>query len=49
MVIRPFSPALPEVSIVVGMPAVRPSPHAETFARVLREVASETKARGRGK
>jgi LysR family hca operon transcriptional activator len=49
MVIRPFSPALPEVSIVVGMPAVRPSPHAETFARVLREVAGAAKARARGK
>ncbi len=45
MVIRPFSPALPEVSIVVGTPAARPNPHAETFGRVLREVAGETKGR----
>ena len=49
MVIRPFSPSLPEVSIVVGVPAVRPSPHAETFARLLREVAGEAKAKARSR
>jgi LysR family hca operon transcriptional activator len=49
MVIRPFSPSLPDISIVVGMPAVRPSPHAETFSRLLREVADENKARPRSR
>lgn len=37
LVLRPFSPALPEIIVNMGMPAVRPSPHAETFARLLRE------------
>lgn len=45
MVIRPFAPALPDIAILLGMPSVRPSPHAETFARLLREVADEAKAR----
>lgn len=47
MVIRPFSPALPDISVVVGVPAVRPNPHAETFSRLLREVARETRGRRR--
>lgn len=37
--IRHFSPALPGAIIQIGMPAVRPNPHAETFARLLREAA----------
>jgi DNA-binding transcriptional LysR family regulator len=45
MVMRPFSPALPGISISLGLPAVRPNPHAETFARLLREVVQE---QGRG-
>jgi DNA-binding transcriptional LysR family regulator len=45
MVMRPFSPALPGVSITLGLPAVRPNPHAEMFARLLREVVQE---QGRG-
>lgn len=45
MVMRPFSPALPGISITLGVPAVRPNPHAESFARLLREVVQE---QGRG-
>jgi len=37
LVTRPFSPVLPEVSVAMGLPAVRPNPHAETFARFLRD------------
>lgn len=37
--LRPFSPALPDVVIVAGRPADRPNPHAETFAKLLREEA----------
>jgi len=44
MVMRPFSPSLQEVSILVGMPAVRPNQHAETFSRLLREEVDRAKA-----
>ncbi len=37
LVTRPFSPAPPDVSVKLGLSAVRPNPHAETFARLLRE------------
>ncbi len=37
LVARPFSPALPDAVVRIGFPAVRPNPHAETFARLLRE------------
>ena len=47
MVMRPFSPAFPEIAILLGMPSVRPNPHAETFALMLREVAVEAQARPR--
>jgi len=47
LVMRPFSPALPDVIILAGLPADRPNPHAETFARLLREEAERTKGRGR--
>ena len=47
MVMRPFSPAFPDIAILLGMPSVRPNPHAETFARMLREVAVEAQARPR--
>lgn len=39
LVMRPFSPALPDVVILAGLPADRANPHAETFARLLREAA----------
>jgi LysR family hca operon transcriptional activator len=37
LVSRPFSPALPDIAVQLGLPAARPNPHAETFARLLRE------------
>lgn len=37
--LRTFSPALPDVVILAGLPADRVNPHAETFARLLREAA----------
>ena len=41
--VRPFSPALPDIVILAGLPADRSSPHAETFVRLLRaEVARPT-------
>lgn len=43
LVARPFSPALPDIAVKVGLPAVRPNPHAETFARLLREAAGRAK------
>lgn len=42
LVTRPFSPALPPVVVAMGLPAVRPNAHAETFARLLREEMSRT-------
>jgi LysR family transcriptional regulator, benzoate and cis,cis-muconate-responsive activator of ben and cat genes len=36
LVTRPFSPALPDVAVQIGLPAVRANPHAETFAKLLR-------------
>ncbi len=47
LVMRPFSPALPEVVILAGLPADRPNPHAETFAKLLREEADKLKAKSR--
>ncbi len=46
LISRPFSPALSEVSVKVGLPAVRPNPHAETFARLLREEVGRQKSVG---
>jgi LysR family hca operon transcriptional activator len=45
LVTRPFSPALPDSAVQMGLPAVRPNPHAETFARLLRGEAERTKPR----
>ncbi len=39
LVARPFVPKLPSVPIVIGLPALRPKPHAETFAHLLIEEA----------
>jgi LysR family hca operon transcriptional activator len=47
LVTRPFSPALPETSVKIGMPELRPNPHAATFARLLREEALRVQATGR--
>ena len=43
LVSRPFSPALPAITVHLGLPAVRPNPHAETFARLLRAEAERGK------
>jgi DNA-binding transcriptional LysR family regulator len=43
LVTRPFSPALPYTSVKIGLPAVRPNPHAERFARLLHEEAKRAK------
>ena len=37
LVARPFAPMLPTASVMIGLPALRPNPHAETFARMLLE------------
>jgi DNA-binding transcriptional LysR family regulator len=39
LVARPFSSLLPSVALVVGLPSLRPKPHAETFARLLAAAA----------
>jgi len=39
LVMRPFSPKLPVAPVLIGLPATRPKPHAETFARLLIEEA----------
>ncbi len=39
LVLRRFSPALPDIVVNVGLPADRPNPHAERFAALLREAA----------
>ena len=43
LIARPFSPALPDIAVLLGLPAVRPNPHAETFARLLRSEAARAK------
>jgi len=35
LVARPLSPKLPSVPVMIGLPALSASPHAETFARIL--------------
>ncbi|HEY0947483.1 MAG TPA: LysR family transcriptional regulator [Opitutaceae bacterium] len=45
LVMRPFSPALAAIVIKLGLSAVRPSPHAEIFTRLLREEATRLKSR----
>jgi DNA-binding transcriptional LysR family regulator len=43
LVTRPFSPVLPDVTVKMGLPAVRPNPHAERFAQLLRGEADRVK------
>lgn len=43
LVTRPFSPALSPLVVMLGVPAVRPNQHAETFAELLREEVGPTK------
>lgn len=37
LIARPFAPMLPSALVMMGIPASRPNPHAETFARMLIE------------
>jgi LysR family transcriptional regulator, benzoate and cis,cis-muconate-responsive activator of ben and cat genes len=37
LVSRPFAPMLPSAAVMIGLPALRPNRHAETFARMLLE------------
>ncbi|MGL4399167.1 MAG: LysR family transcriptional regulator [Luteolibacter sp.] len=39
LVARPFAEKLASIAVVIGLPALRPKPHAETFARLLIEEA----------
>ena len=43
LVTRPFSPALSDGSVKLGIPAVRPNPHAETFTKLLRSEVERLK------
>jgi LysR family transcriptional regulator, benzoate and cis,cis-muconate-responsive activator of ben and cat genes len=36
---RPFAPKLASIAVVIGLPVLRPKPHAEVFARLLIEEA----------
>lgn len=47
LVLRPFSPALPDVVILAGLPAARPNTHAELFAKLLREEAEKVRTRAK--
>src|SRR6266446_4829376 len=37
LVARPFAPMLPSALVMIGLPALRPNPNAEAFARMLLE------------
>jgi LysR family transcriptional regulator, benzoate and cis,cis-muconate-responsive activator of ben and cat genes len=41
LVARPFTPTLPSTPVMIGLPVLRPNPHAETFARILRAEARQ--------
>ena len=43
LVARPFSPALPDMTVQLGLPAALTNPHAENFARILRDEAERAK------
>ncbi len=50
LIARPFSPTLSAVAVMLGRPAVRPSPHADTFAKLLQgEVATPARADRQGR
>lgn len=46
LVMRPFSPALPDIAVQVGLPAASKNPHAENFARLLQEEAARARRAG---
>lgn len=39
LIARPFAPALLSATVMIGLPTLRPNPHAETFVRLLLEEA----------
>jgi hypothetical protein len=39
LVTRPFAPMLPDATVVIGLPILRPNPRADRFARLRREEA----------
>lgn len=39
LVARPFTPTLPRVAVMIGLPALHPKPYATTFAQLLMEEA----------
>jgi len=41
LVTRPFAPTLPSAAVMIGISALRPNRHAETFARMLLEEARQ--------
>jgi DNA-binding transcriptional LysR family regulator len=43
LVVRAFSPAFPPVIVSIGLPAAATNPHAELFARLLREASARAK------
>jgi LysR family transcriptional regulator, benzoate and cis,cis-muconate-responsive activator of ben and cat genes len=43
LVTRPFSPALSAVAVMLGLPAVRPNPHANTFANLMQSEVARLK------
>jgi len=45
LVVRPFVPMLPSASVMIGLPALRPNPHAERFARMLLEEVRRSERR----
>lgn len=48
LVARPFAPMLPSASVMMGLPALRPNPHAETLARMLLEEVQRRAGRDAG-
>jgi hypothetical protein len=48
LVIRPFAPVLPSAAVMLGISALRPNRHAETFARMLLEEVRQREGRKAG-
>lgn len=46
LVARSFAPALPDITVQVGLPAAMTNPHAENFARLMREEAERARRSG---
>lgn len=48
LVLRPFSPVLPDVVILAGLPAAKPNAHAELFVKLLRAEAVKFRCTSKG-